>query len=235
MGALCSCFNDNSPPPQQQQQKPQQHQQPPHRATNNAAVPAPAQAPPASGVAHEFPPSSSAGDADRFEASDHAKRRGDLLSKSQAAWHSGDKAAAHTFSEQGKAEGTAMDRANARAATAYFDANNARHDQGTIDLHGLHVDESIARIEQRIQACTRSGCASLIVIVGRGNHSQGGAGGRKIKPAMEKLVAQHKLKIAVDTPNAGCLTVYFGTADGGVMPPSSGHKGGESTGSCLQQ
>jgi DNA-nicking Smr family endonuclease len=159
-----------------------------------------------------WPASSAAGDSARFEASGHAKRRGELLAQSQAAWNAGDKAAAKKLSEEGKAAGAAMDAANARAAEAYFAANNRGKPLTEIDLHGLHVSEALDRVEQRLKQCEARGEKQLIVIVGRGNHSAGGV--QKVKPAMEQLIQRHRLRVAVGSPNEGCLTIFLGEQNG---------------------
>lgn len=212
MGQLCSSPSEKQEAtqtqPQTANQKPAANGTAPSQAQPQSAPAAqPQQQPsksqpaqsgsaPTFGGAREWPASSSAGDAARFRASEHAQKRGELLSQSQAAWNSGDKAAAKVLSEQGKAEGAAMEKANAEAAELYFNDNNKKHDEGTIDLHGLYVEEAIDRLEQRLTSCQKNGRAQLIIIFGKGNHSKDGV--RKIKPAVEKIMAQYKLRVAVD-------------------------------------
>ena len=158
----------------------------------------------------------------------HAKRRGELLGQSQDAYKSGDKAAAKKLSDEGKREGAAMDACNLAACEAYFAGNNANKGPGEIDLHGLYVEEAVRKLEERLAVCRRNNAAQLVVIVGRGNHSKDNVA--KIKPAMQKLIAEHKLKVAVDSPNAGCVTIFFGQADSGyVHAPGGGSDG------CMQQ
>ena len=145
----------------------------------------------------------------------HAKRRGDLLAQSQAAWQSGDKASAKRFSDEGKAEGAKMDACNRQAADAYFAANNARHGLGEIDLHGLHVSEAIDRVEERLRQCQAQRAQQLVVIVGRGNHSKDHV--QKIKPAMQRLVEEHRLRVDVGAPNEGCITIHFNQSQTGFL------------------
>lgn len=222
MGQLCSaCFG--STPNEQQHQNPPirappasggaaQSTRPPtnnaypaqQQPRNNNAAPAqshqqPSRAPsksPQFGGHREWPPASSAGDAARFQASVHAKKRGELAGQSQAAYQAGDKALAKKLSDQSKAEAAAMDRCNDEAEKLYFEGNNAKHDLHTIDLHGLYVSEAIERLEGRIKQCQAANMESLVVIVGRGNHSKDHIA--KIRPRIEQLMRDHRLKVAVD-------------------------------------
>jgi len=228
---LAGISGDDKQAPPRQQQPQQQPQQggsyPGAGAQRNNQPAAPAQgkpggsggggnaAVPAFNGPRSWPASSSAGDPARFEASEHAKRRGELMAQSQAAWNSGDKASAKRLSDEGKKEGQLMDAANARAANLYFEDNNRGKGLGEIDLHGLHVSEAVERVEQRLKQCEAQRLAQLVVIVGRGNHSAGGV--QKVKPAMEKLIREHRLRVAIGSPNEGCITVFLGHADAGVM------------------
>ena len=237
MGQLCSA------PAEAPAQQKHQHQHQPQHQPNNTDNSKPSQssggAPvannsvrgPTYGGPREWPASSSAGDAKRFEASQHAQKRGELLSQSQEAFKRGEKALAAQLSAEGKKEGAEMERCNREAADLYFNDNNKKHDEGTIDLHGLYVQESIEKLEQRLTQCSKSGRSELIVIVGRGNHSKDGV--RKIKPAIEKLMAQYKLRVAVDSPNAGCITVFFNDSASGIEQPPG--KQQDSASQCLHQ
>lgn len=64
--------------------------------------------------------------------------------------------------------------------------NNKHSPQGTIDLHGLFVQEAISYTEQAIQRAQQQGLSTLRVIVGKGIHSAGHVA--KIKPAIEDLM-----------------------------------------------
>lgn len=226
--AICSGGDEQQKAPQQQQHQQQQQQQggqkqphqqpqsqPQHQQAhrNNTAGPHGGKAgggAPSFGGPREFPPSSSAGDAQRFEAGVHAKRRGDLLAQSQTAWDKGDKAAAKRLSDEGKAEGAAMERCNAAAAAAYFADNNKNHGPDTIDLHGLYTAEAVDALEKRLRVCQQQRLPQLVVIVGMGNHSKDNV--RKIKPAVEKLIREHKLRVAVDrfVDTQPCNKMHFG-------------------------
>ena len=229
MGQLCSggAAQENQPQPQPSQRQQQQQQQ---RGGGGGTGSAPlhSNGGPTFGGPREWPPASSAGDAKRFEASVHAKRRGELLSQSQAAWQAGDKAKAKQLSEEGKREGALMEAANLAACEAYFAGNNSKRGLGEIDLHGLHVDEAMRKLEERLGQCKAQRAEQLVVIVGRGNHSKDGV---KIRPAMEKMLREHQLRVAVDSPNQGCLTIMFGAGQAGFVqaPGAAKHD------SCVHQ
>jgi hypothetical protein len=238
MGQLCS--SDESQMPQAKQNPPQQSQQQQPRNNNNGYPGANA-----GGASRQAPhqdqhaasshaaASSSSGDSMRFQASQHAQKRGELLGQSQAAYQRGDKALAKQLSEQGKAEGRLMEQCNAAAAEAYFAENNRNHDRYTMDLHGLHVDEAIAKVEARLAECQRSRQDHLVVVFGRGNHSKDHV--QKLKPAMERLIAEHHLRVAVGAPNLGCVTIEFNSSEGRGIGTGGGQSAQQATDQCVQQ
>ena len=65
-------------------------------------------------------------------------------------------------------------------------ANNTDSPSGTIDLHGLYVQEAIQRTETAITQGQQSGQEEIQIIVGKGIHSKGHQA--KIKPAVEDLM-----------------------------------------------
>lgn len=52
---------------------------------------------------------------------------------------------------------------------------------------------ALERVESRFHACISSGQESLIVIVGKGNHSKDNI--RKIEPAVKELLIKLKLRV----------------------------------------
>jgi len=183
------------------------------------------------GGVRSFPAASSAGDSHRFDASQHAQKRSQHLSASQTAWNRGDKAKAKELSEMGKKEGQLMEAANRRAADAYFLGNNKGRPLGEIDLHGLYVEEALERLAERIQTCKSRGIAQLLVIVGRGSHSKDKVA--KIKPAVEKLIREHRLQVAVDSPNVGCLTILFNASGSSGFLHAPGTRAGDDEYGCI--
>ncbi|TYJ59060.1 hypothetical protein B9479_000049 [Cryptococcus floricola] len=138
-----------------------------------------------------------------------ARKEGDEAHKcfaaSQAAYKSGDGAAAHNLSVQGKSHQKNQDDLDDQASAWIFNENNKDSPLGTIDLHGLYVKEAIERTEAAINDSQRQRREELRIIVGKGLHSQGGHA--KIKPAVENLMQKYNLSAYVDPSNTGVLVV----------------------------
>jgi len=98
-----------------------------------------------------------------------------------------------------------MKEADWKAAKIIFEEKNKVQDEFSIDLHGLKVQEAITFLEERIEKQKKDGKDHLIVIYGKGIHSEGNV--RKIKPEVEKLLGNLKLKYESDNPNPGCCYV----------------------------
>ena len=65
---------------------------------------------------------------------------------------SGEGVAAKKFSNHGHAHSRQKEYLNKQAADWIFQANNRLQPRGTVDLHGLYVQEAIDRVEVSIQA-----------------------------------------------------------------------------------
>lgn len=158
-------------------------------------------------------------------AHEEAQKRGRCFERSRAAYSSGDGAAAHTLSEEGKRHGEAMDHYNAQARDFIFRANNASLPADTIDLHGLFVEEAEEVLEKRIAAANGRGEGHLHVIVGKGNHSANHVG--KIKPAVETLCRKLGLQFE-EGENEGRILIrlrgHGGQGGGGSQPGTQHHQ-----------
>ncbi|RPA86836.1 DUF1771-domain-containing protein [Ascobolus immersus RN42] len=151
-------------------------------------------------------------------------RRAELSKRSQAAYQSGDKAAAHELSQQSKKEQANADRYNREARDYIFRVNNAGRNMDEVDLHGLYVNEAVEIVRERLQAERSRGGKGLWVIVGRGNHSEGGVA--KIKPAVEQFCREEGLDVEVDERNPGRVWIAIGGHHGGPGHGGSGGHGG---------
>ena len=99
-----------------------------------------------------------------------------------------------------------MELHNAQAAAAYFAQHNPESGRlDRIDLHGLYVDEALARVDQHILACRRAGVTETAIITGRGSHSRDGQA--ILRPRVETHLRQHDLDILLDESNAGRIKV----------------------------
>ncbi|GAA6029128.1 hypothetical protein JCM8097_001613 [Rhodosporidiobolus ruineniae] len=151
------------------------------------------------------------------ELRNQAIREGDLMAKSFAsskqAYASGNGGAAHDLSQEGKQHQRNKDRYNAEAAEWIYRENNRTQPAGSIDLHGLYVQEAIDYTEKAIQDARQRGLAELRVIVGKGNHSPSHVA--KIKPAITSLMARENLTAHLDPHNGGVLVVQLQGQGGG--------------------
>ncbi|KAJ2991016.1 hypothetical protein HDV02_004016 [Globomyces sp. JEL0801] len=148
-------------------------------------------------------------EADQFraEAKKLAKERGELFEQSQVAWNSGDKSGAKKLSDLAKSKGSKMEEANRKASELYFKSKNAGRGIAELDLHGQFVKEAIAITDKRIGECKSNGVNELVIIVGKGLHSQNGVA--KIKPAIQELIVKQEISATMNEPNPGCLTVHL--------------------------
>jgi DNA-nicking Smr family endonuclease len=137
----------------------------------------------------------------------HAQKMHELFDAASAAHKAGNGAQAKALSEQGHNEQAAMKKAQALAANAIFAAKNKDQPPGTIDLHGLLVNEALHIVDEQLRLAKSSQMAALRIIVGAGHHS--GPGGPKIRPAVEQWLSSKNYRWHEDADNAshGSLTV----------------------------
>lgn len=72
------------------------------------------------------------------------------------AYDQGDGARAKQLSNQGHAHQKNRDQLNDKAADWIFNSNNQNQPRGTIDLHGLYVQEAIEKTERAVQVRANS-------------------------------------------------------------------------------
>ncbi|KZT57747.1 DUF1771-domain-containing protein [Calocera cornea HHB12733] len=144
----------------------------------------------------------------RAQANEEGDRMGDCFDRAHEAHERGDGAAAKALSNEGHEHQRRMEQLNTQAADWIFAANNNESPPGTIDLHGLYVQEAIDRTEQALQTTQAQGAPELRVIVGKGLHSKGHVA--KIKPAIEQLMQKYRFAAELDPQNEGVLIVHLG-------------------------
>ncbi|GAA5920375.1 hypothetical protein JCM1841_005597 [Sporobolomyces salmonicolor] len=158
-----------------------------------------------------------AANASYVELRNKAILEGDLMAKafseSKQAYASGHGGDAHDLSMAGKEHQRNKDRYNAEAAEWIFRENNKTQPPGSVDLHGLYVQESIEYTERAIANAKQQGLSELRVIVGKGNHSPSHLA--KIKPAITSLMAREHLTAHLDPHNGGVLVVQLQGQGGG--------------------
>ncbi|KAI9458562.1 hypothetical protein F5148DRAFT_1220426 [Russula earlei] len=94
---------------------------------------------------------------------------------------------------------------NKAAAELIFQEKNKGHPEGTVDLHGLYVEEAVGYATHELKAATRRSNRVVYFIVGKGLHAKDGKA--KIRPALEQLCQKRKLTYSLDPKNAGVLIV----------------------------
>jgi len=129
----------------------------------------------------------------------------ELSARSQAAYHAGNGALAKDLSLQAKALHTRVELHNKEASKFHYEVHNASCPAGTIDLHGLHVKEALARLDTFTADARKEQRSVIIVIVGAGNHSEGGV--QRIRPAVEKWCRERGHRF--DEVNHGCVRVFL--------------------------
>ncbi|GAA5876823.1 hypothetical protein JCM16303_006297 [Sporobolomyces ruberrimus] len=154
---------------------------------------------------------SNAQNAHYVELRNKAIHEGDLMAKcfsdSQRAYTSGNGEAAHQLSLEGKEHQRLKDQYNDQAAEWIFNENNKVQPRGSVDLHGLYVQESIEFTERAIDNARNQGLEELRVIVGKGNHSPSHVA--KLKPAITSLMSRKRLTAHLDPHNNGVLVVQL--------------------------
>lgn len=133
---------------------------------------------------------------------------------SQQCWRSGDGAGAAEHKQQRlsyQKQKAALDK---EAADVIFRENNRNRPENEVDLHGLFVAEALDKLDNCLQEAKRKNLSGMIIIVGKGNHSQDRIA--KLKPAVaERLIKRYGLRCYMNEPNQGCIRVEF--VEGGFI------------------
>lgn len=128
----------------------------------------------------------------------HAQLRAKYFEESKVAFDKGEKAKAKELSEKGKHEGELMQQAQKKASREIFKHKNAKYKDGlTMDFHGLHTDDAIEILTEKLEALKvkrskMKEAMTVTVITGAGIHSD--EEGPKIKPAIFKLLKEKGLE-----------------------------------------
>ncbi|KAI9569681.1 hypothetical protein HD554DRAFT_1983183, partial [Boletus coccyginus] len=141
-----------------------------------------------------------------------AKQEGDLMAQcyrqSQEAYERRDRARAKALSDKGKRHAVKMEKLNADACATIF-KGNLLFDRTAceVDLHGLYVKEAITYSKKAITDAHRRGDHEIRLIVGQGNHSEGGVS--RLKPAIQEVMQMRGHRVEVDPRNPGVLLVQL--------------------------
>lgn len=85
------------------------------------------------------------------------------------------------------------DAEDAKASKMIFDELQKKQPEGTIDLHLQFVAEAIRICDQQLDIGRKKGWSQMVIIVGKGNHSEGGK--CKIAPAVEEWASKKGLQL----------------------------------------
>lgn len=141
----------------------------------------------------------------RRKADELALKQRETSARSQAAYKAGNGELAKKLSVQAKELHKEVEHHNKEAARLYYLHHNQDSSEGTIDLHGLFVKEAIAKLDGAVKEAIKKKQDKLTVIVGAGNHSEGGV--QRIRPGVEKWLRErgHTWEVV----NQGCLLVQL--------------------------
>jgi len=96
------------------------------------------------------------------------------------------------------------DQEDAKASKMIFEELQKKQPEGTIDLHLQFVAEAVRICEEQAEILKGKGAQEMIVITGKGNHSEGGK--CKIAPAIENWANEHNYS---QEPGEGKITIRF--------------------------
>lgn len=139
----------------------------------------------------------------RCNAEEHARRRNDCFMRAVDAYLSGNRKLAKDLSVRGRGHQREMQRLHREAGNQIYEARNRRLKLNVIDLHGLHVEEGVDKIRERIMRIKRNAKNMkqnnkkknefvLDILTGTGHHSFGGHA--KIGPAIVNFARKNKIK-----------------------------------------
>ncbi|XP_031573521.1 NEDD4-binding protein 2-like isoform X2 [Actinia tenebrosa] len=143
----------------------------------------------------------------RAEANTHYKLRDECFRKAAFAFSKKQGQLAQFYASQGHMHTEEIRQANRRAAARILEHKNSNGDQNSLDLHGLHVDEALMALEEKLifSDWPKDRPRYLSVITGRGIHSKQGKA--KIKPAVLEYLQRNNYRFEELQP--GLLRVFI--------------------------
>ena len=141
----------------------------------------------------------------REQAEAHARRRNQLFMQSVDAYLRGNRKLAKELSKEGKEHDVEMNRLHRIASEHIFKMRNGKLRENVIDVHGLHVDEAIRKLKERIAQIRKRGGQkgknskknkgngyALDILTGTGHHSFGGFA--KVGPAIRSFAQSQGIR-----------------------------------------
>ena len=123
--------------------------------------------------------------------------RNRFFSKATEYYLKGDGARAKLYSMEAKHYNRLMQEMHTEASQRIF--NQRSKHEAFIDLHGLHEDEALDMVEDRLQHLKTSYSGVIYIVTGTGHHS--GASGlskkqSKLKPSIQQYLKQEHYRFA---------------------------------------
>ncbi|RLV90155.1 Smr domain-containing protein [Spathaspora sp. JA1] len=134
-----------------------------------------------------------------------------LTQESQTAYKSDDEKLAYELAEQAKQTMNQASSISRLASEHIFRLHNKDKATDEIDLRGLFVKEATWYLKKRISQDVKINQSRLRVIVGRGVHSANRVS--KLKPAVQDLCKELKLKYQIPINNNGLLVIALDHID----------------------
>ncbi len=127
--------------------------------------------------------------------------------QASAAMRSGSYTNASAMQQKGEEYKALAADYKAKANAAAFKAHNKASDTRLkLDLHGLHVEEALRKLEDYVRAVTLMGSGGLLhVITGKGRNSKGGQ--PQVKVAVERWLAEGGYRFQEVRGNSGAIDV----------------------------
>lgn len=159
------------------------------------------------------------------EAAAERKRADELRREKDRLFDEANKASGprrHQLLDAAHAKKRQLEEEEAAAAKRIFKRKNTGYGLEQMDLHGLHLDEAMARVRERLKRLEAGDVASVELITGAGHHSEGNKA--KIKPAVEALLKEKAATLSYEPmAGGGGFTV---SKVGGAAAASGGGLGG---------
>lgn len=126
----------------------------------------------------------------RAQADDFHTKVVECAQQASEAYQRGDKKRAHELSQQKTDYQREQDAANRIACRLILEAQRWER-TGTIDLHGLYLQEAMEAVQTFLSHHAQLKASTVLIITGAGHHSKGKQA--VIRPKVEELLKQRKL------------------------------------------
>eukprot|EP00611_Tribonema_gayanum_P001566 TRINITY_DN11143_c0_g1_i1.p1 TRINITY_DN11143_c0_g1~~TRINITY_DN11143_c0_g1_i1.p1 ORF type:complete len:733 (+),score=253.24 TRINITY_DN11143_c0_g1_i1:124-2322(+) len=126
----------------------------------------------------------------RSEAAELARSRNGYFMSATRAYRGGDAKSASALAAKGRELNGLMKERHRAAARCIYDARNPQQqvlERGVLDLHGLHVAEATALLEEELPVLCQAGLRAVSVVTGTGHHSRGSNYKARLLPAVERF------------------------------------------------